>query len=338
MSIKFEFLPHDGESILITIDENQPSQHTLLVDGGCTHPFRDRIQPDINTVIITHIDHDHIKGIIELLEENTSEQNATISRVLFNEPKESRLFTLMNNSTQTSMSQGSKLKDIIDNTSQRNKHIYDICAEQNNIIQITQSTYLQILTPTMEILDKLHKRWNKTDYEKTETETNSRNNHNQKNKSIHELINRTFEKDGSLPNQSSISFILHHNQYKFLFLGDAHIDQVNKSLLKLDHDKEALAVDFVKVSHHGSRKNINNDFLSMIKTNQYIICPTYPGDNRHPDKEAIARIVALGSKRDETHPTMISITKDNNINSTFTNEDRSTYHFDISNITELTYH
>lgn len=104
VSIKFEFLPHPGESILITIDENQPSQHIILLDGGCTHPFIDRPQPDINTIIVTHIDHDHIQGIIELLQKNTSSQNAKISKILFNEPIGSKLFELMNNSTQTSKS------------------------------------------------------------------------------------------------------------------------------------------------------------------------------------------------------------------------------------------
>lgn len=189
----------------------------------------------------------------------------------------------------------------------------------------------------MEVLDELHTKWDKVAYEATDSRTSSKYQYNLKNNSLDDLANFKFEKDHSLPNKSSVSFILHHNHYKFLLLGDAHIDQVNKSLATLGYDKEALAIDFVKVSHHGSRKNINKEFLEMIKTNQYIICPTHDEDSKHPDRETIARIVALGTKKDKNHPIAIKLTKDIGANATFTNEEKSAYHFDMTHILEITF-
>ena len=334
MSIKFDFLQHNGESILITIDENQPSQHIILLDGGCSHPFLDAEQPEINTIIVTHIDHDHINGIIELLEEN--QQTTQISRILFNEPKSSNLFKIMNNSTQTSISQGNKLQEIIDKTGQIAEHQNDVCFEENNIIEINESTYLQILTPTREVLDTLHNKWNKDAYEQTEdTSTSSTIQSNLKDKSIKDLANVNFEKDNSLSNKSSISFILHHYNHKFLFLGDAHIDEVNKALKSLGYEHNPLSIRFVKISHHGSKKNINNEFLKMIRTNKYIICPTYDEDRKHPSKETIAKIAYFANKENKESPVTIEITKDINPILNFTKKEKEEYNFVIGTIQHI---
>jgi beta-lactamase superfamily II metal-dependent hydrolase len=334
MSIKFEFLQHNGESILITIDENTPSQHTILLDGGYNHPFInnffDEQQPEIDTIIVTHIDNDHINGVIEFLEENY--QPSKISKIIFNEPRNSKLFNLMNNSTQTSKAQGYQLRELIDKSGQIEKHLCDVCFEQNNIIEINASTYLEILTPTMETLDTLYKKWDKAEYEKINTQTSTKPNNSSKSKSIEELARFTFKKDNSLPNKSSISFILHHKQYKFLLLGDAHIDEVNKSLKKLGYENNPLILDFIKLSHHGSMKNINDEFLQIVKTNQYIICQTYHEDNKHPNRETIAKVVLFGNKDDTKNLTEIFLTKSTNPNLKFTHEEKQTYNFEIQEI------
>lgn len=331
MSIKFEFLQHNGESILITIDENTPFQHTILLDGGCSHPFInnffDEQEPEIDTIIVTHIDNDHINGVIDFLEEN--HQSSKISQIIFNEPKNSKLFNLVNNSTQTNKAQGYQLQDLIDKSKQINKHLYDVCFEKNNIIEINHSTYVEVLTPTIEVLDALYKKWDKTEYEKIDTKTNFKIQSSTIGKSIEELANFPFKKDKSLPNKSSISFILHHNQYKFLLLGDAHIDEVNKSLEKLGYADNALIVDFIKLSHHGSMKNIDDNFLKMVKTNQYIICQTYHDDCKHPNKETIAKIVTFGKESNRKDITEIYLTKSINAKLKFTQEEKQKYYFEI---------
>ena len=53
----------------------------------------------------------------------------------------------------------------------------------------------------------------------------------------------------------------------------------------------SLVVDFVKLSHHGSIRNINLDFLSLIRTNQYVILANGNKSYWHPNKETLVMII-----------------------------------------------
>ena len=80
------------------------------------------------------------------------------------------------------------------------------------------------------------------------------------------------EKDTSLYNSSSIAFILKYQNKNFLFLADASVEVINYSLKQLCYSKEnRLKIDFVKLSHGGSIKNIDSEFLDMVNTNRYVI-------------------------------------------------------------------
>jgi len=99
--------------------------------------------------------------------------------------------------------------------------------------------------------------------------------------------------DTAEANGSSIAFILEYkNEKKYLFLADAHIDLIVDSLKELGYDENnPLIVDFVKLSHHGSKENINNEFLSLIQTKQFIILANGSEAHWHPDKETLVRII-----------------------------------------------
>jgi len=80
------------------------------------------------------------------------------------------------------------------------------------------------------------------------------------------------KKDRSIENASSIAFILKYQNKKFLFLADASVEVINYSLKQLGYSKEnRLKIDFVKLSHGGSIKNIDSEFLDIVSTNRYII-------------------------------------------------------------------
>ena len=80
-------------------------------------------------------------------------------------------------------------------------------------------------------------------------------------------------------------------------MGDAHIDLIIESLINQGYSKDnPLEVDFVKLSHHGSKKNINQEFLNLVKSNNFIVL-TNGASHGHPDKEALSRII-LNPNRD----------------------------------------
>lgn len=105
--------------------------------------------------------------------------------------------------------------------------------------------------------------------------------------SIEELCNREYERDTSLSNESSLSFILSDSKKSILMLGDSHIETVIKWLDKNQIDK--LQVDAIKLSHHGSRHNINAQFLQRVDCNNFLIS-TNGKKHNHPDLETLALI------------------------------------------------
>lgn len=92
-------------------------------------------------------------------------------------------------------------------------------------------------------------------------------------------------------NKASIAFLLEAEGKSVLMLGDADADIVADSIEALNRPLP-LKVDYVKVSHHGSRNNISKRLLSMIDCNNYIFS-TNGGTGRsyHPDRKTLALIL-----------------------------------------------
>ena len=104
--------------------------------------------------------------------------------------------------------------------------------------------------------------------------------------------------DPSKANRSSIAFIAEFEGKRALFLADAHMDVVCKSLKRLGYSKDKpLKADAVKVSHHGSRHNITQEFLELVDAKHWLFSSN--GDkHKHPNKAAVEAVIngAISSK------------------------------------------
>mgnify|MGYP000209874703 CR=1 FL=1 len=87
--IEIEVLPaNEGDCILITIEKEDIH---ILIDGGTAETYRNYLKTRliqlknegkvIDLLIVTHIDNDHIGGIIELFKENGSDMDSKIIRI-----------------------------------------------------------------------------------------------------------------------------------------------------------------------------------------------------------------------------------------------------------------
>jgi hypothetical protein len=76
-----------------------------------------------------------------------------------------------------------------------------------------------------------------------------------------------------------------------LFLGDSFPSVVLDGLKKTGFIKnnKAMYFDYIKLSHHGSKKNMSDDLLKKIKCTNYIV--STKGCHKHPNKETFARIL-----------------------------------------------
>jgi hypothetical protein len=114
------------------------------------------------------------------------------------------------------------------------------------------------------------------------------------NDDLEKYVGELRESDDSIVNKSSISFILEYEDKKYLFLGDAVIDED-----LLNNIENAVGYKFrfsaIKLPHHGSRYNITHDFIRRYTADEYY-CLTNSSRYGHPDIEALAAIICSGSE------------------------------------------
>lgn len=124
---------------------------------------------------------------------------------------------------------------------------------------------------------------------------------------VAKLAATEFDPDPEKPNGSSIAFLAEFKddfdggrEKSVLFTGDAHSPVLEESVRKLlaDRGQGKLAVDALKLSHHGSKKNTSKDLLDLL-TCKHFLFSTNGSKHDHPDLECVARVVAR--KRVGTH-------------------------------------
>lgn len=132
---------------------------------------------------------------------------------------------------------------------------------------------------------------------------------------VDEAMKKSLEELNILPspsteqtvNGSSISFILETaDGRRFLFLGDVTEKQVIDYLTSQGYsEKNKLKVDYVKMPHHGSNKNISEHLLNLIECNHYIISTNGGrGNTKHPDRQTIAKILLHETPGEREHITL----------------------------------
>lgn len=85
----------------------------------------------------------------------------------------------------------------------------------------------------------------------------------------------------TFPNLASIMFLVEEGSKTLLMTGDGAGQDIRKGLIgigKLD-ERAGLHVDVLKVQHHGSEKNIDEDFCRLITADHYIFCGNGHSDN-----------------------------------------------------------
>lgn len=107
------------------------------------------------------------------------------------------------------------------------------------------------------------------------------------------LAARRTANDASLPNGSSIAFLLEHRGASVLLAADAVPGTLEPALKALLERRgiPRLTVDAIKLSHHASRANVTGALLAMLDSPNAIVS-TDNKQFRHPDDEALARVVS----------------------------------------------
>ncbi|MGK0235725.1 MAG: beta-lactamase superfamily II metal-dependent hydrolase [Psychroserpens sp.] len=320
----------NGDCILI-----ESGDSCILVDGGTAASYdtwKKRVNKleKINCIAVTHIDRDHVNGIIKLLESNKKPE---IEYVLFNGAEQvlggefsdiktpddrklralsERLVPLSEEESVIGVSEGTSLSYSLKKNKIKSN---ETALVSNDSEQIDfDGLTLKTICPSKETLNKLKAEWlealndegikrkiiNNNYALAFETYINSLQNIYSNNiaadtlTDVSSLADFIYKKDSSLANKSSLAFLIEDKDSSILMLGDCHAEDVIAWLNKNKISK--LAVDAVKISHHGSKNNINKELVERLNCDTYLISTNGKIFN-HPDLETLAVIAKYSTKK-----------------------------------------
>lgn len=97
--------------------------------------------------------------------------------------------------------------------------------------------------------------------------------------------------DKSVPNLSSLQFLVEAGGRRLLLTGDGRGDHLLEGLAaaELLDEGEGIDVDVLKLPHHGSDRNVNRDFFRRVRAQTYVV--SADGKNGNPDLATLQWIV-----------------------------------------------
>lgn len=323
--MKFEALQaRYGDCLLLTFPgADRPTR--LLVDGGPSKVFRDSLKPRLqkeaqtsgerpvrlDAIMVSHIDEDHILGVLDLLEdvrEDTSPQGPVCqARWLYHnsfdgllgegeggaarglkapdilagiggttdildgvsEPDPAALLILQ------SYGQGSRLASlaaamkITRNPPDAAPLMFD---GETPVVKSLGAAKMTVLGPLRTEVEDLRREWAKW-----------------KGKQDGRAALAAYL-DKSVPNLSSLVVLIEQDGHSMLLTGDARGDKVLMGLkeAKLLKGKKPFKVDILKLPHHGSSRNLDDDFFELVHADHYVV--SGDGTYGNPDRDTLKMI------------------------------------------------
>jgi beta-lactamase superfamily II metal-dependent hydrolase len=305
-----------GDSILIEYGKKEKPCY-ILIDGGPYYGFKDmmaalkKVAPgmkELELLVITHVDIDHIDGIITLL--NQPKLPFTIKDIWFNgyeqlKPLKSGLLGALQGEYISLLLKKNKLP--------HNKHKTfggkAIMVKDYNklpLIKLPGGMEIMLLSPGQGALLDLKVKWEEEIAEinkKSTVEDRWKKEHRYPQLApgllgfnIKKLQEAEVAGDKSIANKSSIAFIGTYNGKSCLFAGDATSDFLLKAIdpMLKKSGKPRLSLDAWKLAHHGSKKSNLVSLMQKIDTKNMLI--SSDGSRyHHPDPECIAKLIGANN-------------------------------------------
>ena len=289
---------------------SEQSPHHLVIDGG---PERSRVllsrvqqmlaaSPDrklhIDLLVVTHVDNDHIGGVLELLENLPA--GLSVGDIWFN------AYRHLLPSDRLGPDQGERLSSVLDARrlpwNEAFHHQAVVIPDEGALPRLVRQDGLAItlLGPDRSQLVKLAKVWKLVVAEEEQApgehqENDLRGRRDPWPPDLAALAQERFRPDPGEANGSSIAFLVEYQGKRILCAADAFAGGLINSLDRLPRPEERLSLDAFKLSHHGSAKSTSSELLGKVACSQYLISSngSYFG---HPDAEAMARVLLHGGK------------------------------------------
>jgi len=109
------------------------------------------------------------------------------------------------------------------------------------------------------------------------------------------LSANTTPEDTTVANGSTIALLAKWADRSCLLAGDAHPKVLLRGIDQLVGSGKVLDVDVFKLPHHGSKANVTRELVRRVRASVYVFSSNGAGNSRHPDDEAVARVIAATS-------------------------------------------
>jgi beta-lactamase superfamily II metal-dependent hydrolase len=299
---------HRGDSFWIEYGRaNDPCR--ILIDGGITQTGREHLKHMVGALrtpaqfellVVTHIDLDHIQGVIELLE--NLPPGVSFKEIWFNgwdQLKHSGLEPL-------GIKEGIRLSEVLEqnhasawNASAEGRAI--ALDENDGVVDYIfgDDMKVMVLAPTRVQLAKLRDDWRavlKQFCADEQLEAQGREPASIEGLEpmgpidVPLLAQSRFKEDDTIPNGSSIALALEFADKRLLMLADAYPSVVAQSIRSISTGGR-YPVDAVKLPHHGSRNNTDRGLVQSLSAPIWVFSSNGASNTKHPHREAVARVL-----------------------------------------------
>jgi hypothetical protein len=316
--LSIEMLPAEYGDCLWIECHRDDEVHRILIDGGPpdTAPLLQQrlaqlTPPAFDLLVISHLDADHIGGIVELLAGGTLP--AAFSDIWFNgfqhlpAPGAARDFAQAETLT-AALTGESGAGELTWNLAWNGKAVVRSDDNVKTARSLTDPPAVEtpwglritLLSPTPKRLSALWRGWDAY-LSEVRAGQPSLQTYQQRGRSLESapdletLAAVQSTKDATPPNGSSIAFLLEYGGRSCLFAADAFATVLGPALASLAASRGVprLDIDAFKIPHHGSQGNVLPQLFDLVRARHYLIS-TSGARFGHPHDESMARIITLG--------------------------------------------
>jgi beta-lactamase superfamily II metal-dependent hydrolase len=277
-NMKFEIINlsiNQADCFLIILETNQNKRITILVDGNKENSDMSHIRNEIDQygkldfIVVTHVDDDHLGGIIQLLNDESNEV-VKDTKIIYNHVVKKII----------SYKQAKQFEDIIKGREIINSYMnsydsyefMDILSMEDRKLCVDIGTedraFLTFINPKGTDISKVH------------------------NNCIKVLNDEKKRENSKLINRNSIVFMLEFNDKKALFTGDSTWKYIQKSLDTIFLEDEGYDMNLIKIPHHGAYdNNIElSDYAQKHNTEIFLVTGNQEWDKNHPSEKLISEL------------------------------------------------
>lgn len=328
--LKLELLPA-GPGDCIWLEYGQPGDmHIILIDGGVNATYerlakrialaaaeRGAAGLHLDLVVVTHIDNDHIEGILRLFKEPLP--SVTVGDVWFNGnlqlanlpeplPEEVRPDLLgaglglprpdllglkeCDQLSQVLIDRGEKWNAAFASTPVMRPQQGELLAWECAGLKLT------VLGPPIARLRKLASEWKK--FKDQDPEDQRPDLLGKKDAWPPKWLSLPSS-DTTIRNGTSIVLLAEYGDQRLLLAGDAFAGDILEGLQQFQAARglsgQALPLNIFKLPHHGSARNISPELLESVACQHFLISTDGSGNSKHPDQQALLRVLKHSAHR-----------------------------------------